>query len=113
MNSLGQGSLELMLIAMAVVGMAFVFSSAYLSAQDTTTALLIAKNRISERLQARAIPTIIETIQSNRLGTTSIEIRVFTQPPTVSQLDLGDLSGIQTEIQNATIFETISWQINP
>ena len=47
-NARGQGSLEVLIISTAVVIMAFLFTSIFLTAQDSTTALLLAKNKCTE-----------------------------------------------------------------
>lgn len=109
----GQGSIEVMLIIVVVVALAFVFSNAYLGTQDATTALVIAKNRLTEKLNLLEAPAIIEAAKFTKTGSDALTIKVFTKPA-IPQSDLQQyLGGIQTEIRNSTSFSAVEIQINP
>lgn len=108
----GQGSIEIVLITATAIALAFFFSNVYLSTQDATAALWIAKNRLTERLNSLETPVIIEKISYTKLGPSEIAIRVFTKPNAVSRNDLWAVDKIEAEIRNSTSFSTASICIN-
>jgi len=111
-NQRGQGSIELMLIITSALGLAFLFSVSYLSTQDATIALVIAKNRVTEKLQLHEITAIIESIKYNKTAPDTIKISVFTKPPDAN-LSTADVQEIQNEIAQSTPFTTVTIEMNP
>ncbi len=112
LNQCGQGSIELMLIIASALGLAFFFSVSYLSTQDATIALVITKNRVTEKLQLHEITAIIESIKYNKTAPDTIIIKVFTKPSSID-FPQADLSGIQDEIEESTPFTTATIEMNP
>lgn len=112
MNSNGQGSLEVLLISTAVIALAFFFGSTYLSTQNTTTALLIAKNKLTEKLNALNEPAIIESVHYEKISDSEIHLTVFTQPRTITDQQV-NISDVQTDIAQYTSFSTVKIQLNP
>lgn len=108
----GQGSIELMLIITSALGLAFFFSVSYLSTQDTTVALVIAKNRITEKMQLNGITAIIESIKYAKYAPDAITIKVFTKPAPIN-FPLADRIAIQDEIRQSTPFTTAIIEMNP
>lgn len=108
----GQGSIEIMLITTSVLGLAFLFSVSYLSTQDATVALVIAKNRITEKMHLNGITAIIESIQYSKDAPDDITINVFTKPSGIP-LSQADLDAIQDEITQSTPFTTVTIVMAP
>lgn len=110
----GQGGLEIMIIATAVIIMGILFSSIYLSSQDSTTALIIAKNRLTEKLNLLEEPAIIETIRYSLSGQNTIDIKIITIPKSISLEDIPDgVQSITDEITEKTGFENAVILLNP
>jgi hypothetical protein len=112
MNQRGQGSIEIMLVVTSVIGLAFYLSVSYLSTQDITTALVIAKNRVTEKLGLHETPAIIENMRFERSAPDTLTIRVFTQPPSAGITD-AEKKAIEDEIVAGTVFSVVSIQLNP
>jgi hypothetical protein len=111
LDARGQGSIEVMLIIVTAIGLAFYFSIAYLSTQDVTTALVIAKNRVTEKMNLHQDVAVIEEMRFVR-NADDLTIRVFTQPPT-AELEPNELNIIGTEIENSTPFSSVTIEMNP
>jgi hypothetical protein len=112
LNQRGQGSIEIMLIVTSALGLAFLFSVPYLSTQDATIALVIAKNRITEKMQLNGITAIIESIKYNKEAPDSITLKAYTKPAPID-FPQADLDAIQTEIEQSTPFTTVTILMNP
>ncbi len=112
LNQRGQGSIELMLIIASALGLAFFFSVSYLSTQDATIALVITKNRVTEKLQLHEITAIIESIKYSKDAPDTIAIRVFTKPSAI-EFPPADLLDIESEIRQSTPFSTVTIYMNP
>jgi hypothetical protein len=111
LDARGQGSIEIMLIIISAIGLAFYFSTTYLSTQDVTTALVIAKNRVTEKMNLHQDVAVIEDMRFVR-NSDNLTIRVFTQPSIV-ELDPTELAAIGTEIENSTPFSSVTIEMNP
>jgi len=105
----GQGSVELIIVTTVVIILAVLFSSFYLGLQDSTMALLMAKSRITEKLNELQEPAIIEHISYQIPVAGTIEIAVQTVPASISGVNLSD---VETEIENSTSFATVNIQLN-
>lgn len=105
-----QGSLEILLVAAAVVALAFFFLALYLTTQESTTALLIAKNGVTQKLNEQETPAIIKTIRYTKTAPSQLNITIETIPSTIFGLDL---SAIENEIQAVTTFSPVIISLNP
>ncbi|MBU0636562.1 hypothetical protein KKE06_06055 [Candidatus Micrarchaeota archaeon] len=105
-DSKGQGSLEIMIIAAAVIMLGTLFSSIYLASQDTTIALVIAKNLLTEQLNTLEEPTILSSVRYTVNSSINKICMVVKTTPYVSLA--GTTSAIETEIVNSTSFATAS-----
>ena len=106
----GQAGLEVMLIATAIIILGTAFSTVYFASQDSTIALVIAKNGLAEQLNTLEEPVILSNLRYTLSPANKICIIVETTPAIPGIETLIDTSGIESDISGASSFSGVEFK---
>lgn len=112
-NQKGQGSIELVLVAMAIVVLGAVFTGIYLQSQDSTIAMVIAKNRLTETFNQGDTPIIVDTLRYTIENGNEFHLQVETIPKTADMTPYqSGIAELENAIANKTSYAIVAVSIN-